>query len=78
MRTAALLAIRGYQVLVSPLLGERCKYYPSCSRYAADAIRELGAIRGSILATWRLLRCNPWSHGGVDKVEDRTLFRWWP
>jgi putative membrane protein insertion efficiency factor len=75
VRTAALLAIRGYQILVSPLLGERCKYYPSCSRYAADAIRELGVVRGSTLAAWRLLRCNPWSHGGVDKVEDRGLFR---
>ena len=75
MRTVALFAIRGYQVAISPLLGDRCKYYPSCSRYAADAIRELGAARGSILAAWRLLRCNPWSHGGVDKVEDRRLFR---
>lgn len=75
MRTAALLAIRGYQVLVSPLLGDRCKYYPSCSRYAADAIRELGVLRGSILAAWRLLRCNPWSHGGVDRVADRRLYR---
>ena len=75
MRPAALLAIRGYQILVSPLLGDRCKYYPSCSRYAADAIRELGVVRGSLLAAWRLLRCNPWSHGGVDRVEDRRLFR---
>ena len=75
MRTAALLAIRGYQILVSPFLGDRCKYYPSCSRYAAGAIQELGVARGSILAAWRLLRCNPWSHGGVDKIEDRRLFR---
>ena len=75
MRIAALLAIRGYQILVSPLLGDRCKYYPSCSRYAADAIRELGVVRGALLAAWRLLRCNPWSHGGVDRVEDRRHFR---
>ena len=75
MRSAALLVIRGYQILVSPLLGERCKYYPSCSRYAAGAIREVGVLRGSLLAAWRLLRCNPWSHGGVDRVEDRRLFR---
>ena len=75
MRTVALRLIRGYQLLVSPLLGQRCKYHPSCSRYAADAIRELGLLRGFVLAAWRLLRCNPWSHGGVDYVRDRTLFR---
>ena len=78
MRTAALLAIRGYQILVSPFLGARCKYYPSCSRYAADAIRELGVLRGSTLAAWRLLRCNPLSQGGVDRVADRRLFKGQP
>ena len=75
MRAAALAAARAYQLLVSPLLGPRCKYHPSCSQYAADAIREVGVLRGSVLTGWRLLRCNPWSHGGVDRVEDRTLFR---
>ena len=43
-----------------------CKYHPSCSQYASDAIRKYGAVRGSLKAAWRLLRCNPWSHGGVD------------
>jgi uncharacterized protein len=52
----------------------RCKYHPSCSQYAIDAFRELGLVRGAILAGWRLLRCNPWSHGGVDYVRDQTLF----
>ena len=52
-----------------------CKYHPSCSTYALEALRELGLVRGSIVAGWRLLRCNPWSHGGVDQVRDRTLFR---
>ena len=52
-----------------------CKYHPSCSQYAIDAFRELGLVRGSIVAGWRILRCNPWSHGGVDPVADRTLFR---
>ena len=75
MRAAALAAVRAYQLLVSPLLGPRCKYHPSCSQYAADAIRQVGVLRGSVLTGWRLLRCNPWSHGGVDRVEDRTLFR---
>ena len=73
---AILLApIRAYQRLVSPALPRRCKYEPTCSAYAVLAIRELGAVRGSILAAWRLARCNPFSHGGYDPVEARTLFR---
>ena len=68
-------AIRLYQLLVSPLLpADTCKYHPSCSRYALDALRQYGLLRGSALAVWRLLRCNPWSHGGVDRAEDQTLF----
>ncbi len=65
---AALLValIRLYQRGVSPLHPGSCKYHPSCSEYAAGAIRRYGAVRGAILAGWRLLRCNPWSHGGVD------------
>ena len=51
-----------------------CKYHPSCSQYALDALRSHGLVRGSVLASWRLLRCNPWSHGGVDKVEHQRLF----
>jgi putative membrane protein insertion efficiency factor len=73
-RLAALL-VRAYQVVVSPLLGPRCKYHPTCSQYALDALREYGFVRGTILAGWRLLRCNPWSHGGVDHARDQTLFR---
>ena len=52
-----------------------CKYHPSCSQYAIDAFRQHGLLRGAVLAGWRLLRCNPWSHGGVDHVPDQTLFR---
>lgn len=70
---AALLRL--YRLTVSPLYGDRCKYHPTCSQYALDAVREVGLVRGSVLAAWRLLRCNPWSHGGVDRVEDRSLFR---
>jgi putative membrane protein insertion efficiency factor len=73
---ALLLApIRAYQRFVSPALPRRCKYEPTCSAYAAQAIRELGILRGAILAGWRLLRCNPFSHGGYDPVEARTLFK---
>jgi uncharacterized protein len=67
--------IRFWTKFISPLSGPRCRYEPSCSRYATQAIEELGILRGSVLAGWRLLRCNPWSHGGVDTVADRTLFR---
>ena len=50
-----------------------CKYHPSCSQYAIDAFRAHGLAKGAALAVWRLLRCNPWSHGGVDYVPDSTL-----
>ena len=74
-RTIAIAPIRLYQLLLSPLVGERCRYYPSCSEYAAQAITRFGILRGLVLAGWRLLRCNPWSHGGVDPVENQRLFR---
>jgi putative membrane protein insertion efficiency factor len=67
--------IRLYQRTISPALPARCKYHPSCSEYAVQAVRRYGLLRGAVLAGWRLLRCNPWSHGGVDFVEDQTLFR---
>jgi len=67
--------IRLYQRLLSPLLPRSCKYEPTCSHYAVDALREYGPVRGSILATWRILRCNPWSHGGYDPVAAQRLFR---
>jgi len=71
----AVLLVRAYQRGVSPLLPARCKYHPSCSQYALDALRELGFARGSLVAAWRLLRCNPWSDGGVDYVSERRFFR---
>lgn len=66
-----LALVRAYQLLVSPLLGPTCKFYPSCSEYAVQALREHGAARGTWLAGRRLLRCHPWSHGGVDHVPAR-------
>jgi putative membrane protein insertion efficiency factor len=76
---SALLAVflaplRFYGRFISPNLGRRCKYHPTCSAYAEQAIRELGIVRGTIVAGWRLLRCNPWSDGGYDPLEARTLF----
>jgi putative membrane protein insertion efficiency factor len=74
MKHAVAVPIHAYRALISPLLGQRCKYHPSCSQYALDALREFGVVRGLVLAGWRLLRCNPWSHGGVDYAHDQTLF----
>jgi putative membrane protein insertion efficiency factor len=74
-RGVFVLPIRLYQKLVSPLMGQRCRYHPSCSEYAVQAIMEFGILRGLVLAGWRLLRCNPWSRGGFDPVADQRLFR---
>ncbi len=66
--------IRFYRRFLSPIIPQRCKYAPSCSAYALQAIEEFGILRGLVLAGWRLLRCNPWSHGGHDPVEAQRLF----
>jgi len=68
MRSLLRLLIRGYQLLVSPLLGPRCRFYPSCSHYALEAIEAHGAGRGTWLALRRLLRCHPLHPGGYDPV----------
>lgn len=70
-----LAPIRLYRRFISPAISNRCRYYPSCSAYAEESIRELGPVRGTILAAWRVLRCNPFSRGGIDHVADRRLFR---
>ena len=75
MRAVLVAPIRFYQRFVSPALPARCKYHPTCSEYAVQAVRTYGVLRGLVLAAWRLLRCNPWSHGGVDPVEAQTIFR---
>jgi uncharacterized protein len=67
--------IRFYQVVVSPELPGRCKYYPSCSQYALEAVGEYGAARGFVLGAWRVLRCNPFSYGGYDPISGQKLFR---
>jgi uncharacterized protein len=75
VRWVAVLPIRAYQRVLSPMVGQRCRYYPSCSEYAAQAIGRFGILKGLVLAGWRLLRCNPWSDGGFDPVEDQRLFK---
>jgi putative membrane protein insertion efficiency factor len=74
LRTVAVAPLRVYQRWISPGLPRRCKYHPTCAEYAVQAVRRYGILRGAVLAAWRLLRCNPWSHGGVDFVEDQKLF----
>lgn len=74
LRVLLVWSIRGYQTFISPALPRRCKYYPSCSQYAVDALTQYGVVRGIVLAGWRLLRCNPLSYGGYDPVERQTLF----
>ena len=64
-----------YRYTFGALFPATYKYHPSCSQYAIDAFRRYGLARGFVLAGWRLLRCNPWSHGGVDRVENQRLFR---
>ena len=66
-----LAPIRAYQRFISPAMPRRCKYYPTCSAYAIDAVREFGVLRGLVLAGWRLLRCNPFSHGGSSECAPR-------
>ncbi|NBR29454.1 MAG: membrane protein insertion efficiency factor YidD [Betaproteobacteria bacterium] len=73
MKRLLLIAIRLYQLCLSPFVGGQCRFYPSCSAYASEAIDTHGALRGSWLALRRLLRCHPWHPGGVDPVPPRAV-----
>ncbi|HIS01188.1 MAG TPA: membrane protein insertion efficiency factor YidD [Candidatus Excrementavichristensenella intestinipullorum] len=68
MARAMMAVIRFYRRRISPCMPPCCKYYPTCSQYALEAIRRYGALKGGALALWRILRCNPFSHGGYDPV----------
>jgi uncharacterized protein len=74
MKHLALWAIRGYKIVISPLLPSSCRFYPTCSEYAYQAIDRHGLLVGGAKAGWRILRCNPWNDGGYDPVdpEDRV------
>ncbi len=75
LRALAQAPIVLYQRVLSPAFPRRCKYEPTCSRYAVQAIGRYGVARGLVLAAWRLLRCNPFSHGGYDPVQAQRLFK---
>jgi hypothetical protein len=75
VKRTLLSLIGAYQRRISPHLPRRCRYEPTCSAYAAQSIGRFGVLRGSLLASWRLLRCNPLSHGGFDPVPDRFTLR---
>lgn len=70
-----LAPVRFYQRLISPALPRRCKYEPTCSAYAVEAVERFGVVRGTVLACWRILRCNPFSHGGFDPVREEFTMK---
>jgi putative membrane protein insertion efficiency factor len=72
MKTLLLILLRAYKFGISPFLGQNCRFYPSCSDYAAEAIREHGACRGAALAVARLCKCHPWHPGGLDPVPEKS------
>ena len=71
-----LTLVRGYRLLLSPWVGNVCRYYPSCSGYGLESMKVHGALKGTILTGWRLARCNPWNDGGIDPVPPAG--RWIP
>jgi putative membrane protein insertion efficiency factor len=75
MKYVLMALIRAYQQTVSRMLGPVCRYYPSCSHYGYEAISVHGSAKGTVLTAWRILRCNPWSAGGVDPVPPRGTWR---
>ena len=68
MKSLLRFLLRAYQLVISPMLGQNCRFYPSCSHYALAAIEQHGAFRGTLLAVRRLGRCHPWNQGGFDPV----------
>ena len=76
MKKILILLIRFYQKFISPMFPAKCRYYPTCSNYAIDAIKKHGVVKGIIMGIFRILRCNPFVEGGVDVVPEKfTIFR---
>ena len=68
MKKVLIILIKGYKMFISPMTGSHCRFYPTCSQYGLEAIEKYGALKGSALTIWRILRCNPFSKGGYDPV----------
>ncbi|WP_240630274.1 membrane protein insertion efficiency factor YidD [Specibacter cremeus] len=75
-RNVLILLLMGYRRIVSPLYGQVCRYFPSCSAYALEAVTVHGAVKGTWLALRRLIRCHPWAAGGIDPVPDHAHHHW--
>jgi len=75
-RNICVVILRAYRAVISPLYGDVCRYYPSCSAYALGAIQQHGVFKGIVLGTWRIARCHPWAKGGVDDVPERRVPRY--
>jgi len=76
MKKILIAFINLYKKYISPFKGTKCPYYPSCSDYAIEAVNRYGSFKGSFIAFWRIIRCNPFSKGGVDPVSDRIFSRY--
>jgi len=75
-RNICVLILRAYRKVISPLYGDVCRYYPSCSHYTLQAIQQYGVVRGIAMGAWRIARCHPWAKGGVDDVPARRVQRY--
>ncbi|MDD7184181.1 MAG: membrane protein insertion efficiency factor YidD [Ruminococcus sp.] len=75
MKYICIALIKFYRRFISPVFPPCCKYYPTCSQYALEAFKKFGFFRGFLLAFWRILRCNPWSLGGIDPVPEKFTFK---
>lgn len=76
-RNISIGIMKGYRKFISPLYGDVCRYYPTCSDYTLQTIQNRGIILGVILGSWRILRCNPWNLGGIDKPRTLNTKRYW-
>lgn len=75
MKYLMIALVKFYKRVTSPLFPARCKYYPTCSEYAVTAFKKHGFFKGFVLAVWRILRCNPWSNGGIDPVPEKFTLK---
>ncbi len=70
-RNLVVAFIRGWRAVISPLYGNVCRYYPTCSAYGLGVVQQFGVVRGGVMTLWRIVRCNPWARGGIDEIPAR-------